>query len=241
MQADANRRVTCEDLDKRGIRLLIGPLEHLVKITNWLVRVNQERELKFRHRRASQRIYSITCQLPQEQTAPCLMANPGPRRACPGELRKALGEPPHGIFERRIGRAGRRVDDKENFAGTFGNHAARGIADRAAEGALRVREDRPSLEVPGAFPNALIALGGRTAPKRDRRTNPRAVVTSIWPAGLDRAEVSRVNHVRYSVKPFSLDDAPEQRFRRWPVFRGVHIPVAKHGAHRANCLRSGYA
>ena len=49
MQAHANRRMAREDLNERQIRLRVGALDHVIKISDRLMRVNEEDKLKFRH------------------------------------------------------------------------------------------------------------------------------------------------------------------------------------------------
>jgi len=49
MQTHANGRVARENLNERQIRLGVGALNHVIKVSNRLMRVNEEDKLEFRH------------------------------------------------------------------------------------------------------------------------------------------------------------------------------------------------
>ena len=49
MQTHANGRMAREDLNERQVGLRVGALDHVVKVSDRLVRVNEEDKLKFRH------------------------------------------------------------------------------------------------------------------------------------------------------------------------------------------------
>ncbi len=49
MQSDVNRRMTRENLDERQIGLRVGAFDYVIKVSNRLMRVNEEDKLKFRH------------------------------------------------------------------------------------------------------------------------------------------------------------------------------------------------
>ena len=53
MQTHADRRMAREDLNERQIRLRVGALNHVVEVSNRLMRVNEEDKLEFRPLRAS--------------------------------------------------------------------------------------------------------------------------------------------------------------------------------------------
>ena len=49
MQTHANGRMAREDLNERQIGLRVGALNHVIKVSHRLMRVNEKDELKFRH------------------------------------------------------------------------------------------------------------------------------------------------------------------------------------------------
>ena len=49
MQTHTNRRMAREDLNERQIGLRVGTLNHVIKVSHRLMRVNEKDELKFRH------------------------------------------------------------------------------------------------------------------------------------------------------------------------------------------------
>jgi hypothetical protein len=49
-----------QNIDEGQIRLLIGAFDYVVEIPDWLVRMHEQNELKFRHSRPRRRIYRIT-------------------------------------------------------------------------------------------------------------------------------------------------------------------------------------
>ncbi len=49
MQTHADRRMAREDLNERQIRLRVGTLNHVIKVSNRLMRVDEEDKLEFRH------------------------------------------------------------------------------------------------------------------------------------------------------------------------------------------------
>src|ERR1019366_10540234 len=137
----------------------------------------------------------------------------------------------------RIRRTRGCVNYSKDVPRGFRDHAAGGVADRAAERSLRIGEDGPSFEMPRSLSNSFIALAWRPLAKDDIWTNPCAVVASIRPCVFDRAEISDVNRVEDKVEPFSLHHTSQQRFRRGPVFRRVRSARPKHRAHCAGGFR----
>jgi hypothetical protein len=53
VEADAKKGMTEEELNKRQIGFLVGVLDYAVEISDWLVRVNYEGQIKTRHVQAS--------------------------------------------------------------------------------------------------------------------------------------------------------------------------------------------
>jgi hypothetical protein len=51
MEAGANRGMAREDFDEGQIGGLVGAFDYVIKISNWLVGVDQEDEFEFPHRR----------------------------------------------------------------------------------------------------------------------------------------------------------------------------------------------
>jgi hypothetical protein len=60
VQAQANRRVAREYLEKRQIGFLVRGFEHIVEIADRLMRVNNQNQLEFRHRYAPMQLDRIT-------------------------------------------------------------------------------------------------------------------------------------------------------------------------------------
>ena len=50
-KAGANRGMACEDFDEGQIGSFVGAFDYVIKISNWLVGVDQEDEFEFPHRR----------------------------------------------------------------------------------------------------------------------------------------------------------------------------------------------
>ena len=49
MQTHVDGRVARKDLDERQIRLRVGALNHVIKVSNRLMRMDEEDKLEFRH------------------------------------------------------------------------------------------------------------------------------------------------------------------------------------------------
>jgi hypothetical protein len=49
VQTDADGRMAREDLNERQIGLRVGALNHVIEVSHWLMRVNEQDKLKFRH------------------------------------------------------------------------------------------------------------------------------------------------------------------------------------------------
>src|SRR5271156_4247565 len=156
-----------------------------------------------------------------------------------GELREALLQTSRCEVQGCIGDPSRGINDDHDFLGSFRDHAARGIADWTAEWACGIGQDRPTLQMPGLLADAFVFFAGGAVAQRYRRIYFLAIVAAVGPAGLERAEVADVHNIRHAIKALALHHAPQQRFRRRAIFRWVHAPFAKHGAHRANRPRFG--
>ena len=156
-----------------------------------------------------------------------------------GKLREAGGEARLGLLERGIGGGGGGVNNDEDVARRFGDHAARGIADGAAEGAVGIGKNGAAFKVPGLLADAFVAFAGRAVAERNGGADAGAVVAAVGPGLLDGAEVADVHHIGNAVESFTLDDAAEKRFRRRAVFRWVEAPCPEHGADETDVLLLG--
>src|SRR4029077_8850992 len=91
--------------------------------------------------------------------------------ACTCKLSEPLAKSRERFFQRRVWRAGGCVYHGENFARGFRDHAARGIADGAAERAIRVSEYGPAFEVPHFLSDSFVALAGGAVSEHDGRSD----------------------------------------------------------------------
>ena len=69
VQTNTDGGVARQDVDEGQIGLLIGAFDHVIEISDWLVRMHEQNELKSRHSNPRRRIYRITRLLRSSHTA----------------------------------------------------------------------------------------------------------------------------------------------------------------------------
>src|SRR6266851_725833 len=107
-------------------------------------------------------------------------------------------------------------------------------ANRSSRRASRSRACSSAARLPLA--DALVFLAGLAQTQRHRGFHCGAVVGSVGPAGLDRAQIADVHDIADAIETLALHHAAQQRLGGRTVAGGVHAPGAKHRPHAADAL-----